>query len=361
VPLSLPKRPTLLLLVAVLTGTGCVQQGDPGVTVTPLKADIVFGIKEPTPPAAPANVAFARPEVFGDEEVDDLPEKVLEIPDIVPLPRTPLAATASECPDAALTAFPKETAEVTVKGTPAAGLYRFKRSIEVVDGGGQRTKTTGFEQRAIRRVTPTEGKAYEFSYQVVQPNYLGSGGFTTTTYRVNNNTAVIQNVNEPPRTIGLVTAPGAEFVVTPPQDEPGIFVDRIEVQDDDGNPVGQPFEPIRPIKYLPLDEGILRAGQTWSSLGIDATTGRTLLHQGTVVRKTRVDACGEIVEGWLIEATQTFSDELVERRFFYNVATQKGALFIAETTQFTDPSGLDVSIDLSLAKVDPTPLPKNLQ
>ena len=358
-----PERVLITCALLGLTAAACVKPGPPGVEVAKLSADIVFGVKETPPPAAPANTPTATSPVF-EEPAEEFNEKILEIPDFKPLPRpTPTASAApSDCPPAALTAFPKDTAEVTVKGTPTAGVYRFKRAISVAKPGEPSTRFEGFEQHVVRRVTPTPNKAYEFSYEVVQPDNINPGNFVVTTFRVNSNPAVVQSVNRPGQTVIVVPVPGVEQYVTDPNDEPGIFVDRIETQDVDGA-TQSVFDPVRPIKYMPLEEGLVRPGQSFESIGIDAETGNVIRHQGTVTRKTRVDACGEIVEGWLVEAVQTFSsgfEGAYEKAYSYNVATQYGALLISELGTISS-GETALSIDVSLAGLTPAPLPENLK
>ena len=349
---------------AGLVTAGCVQPSAPGVSVTPLKADIVFGVKEaveqaaPPPNFAPAPVYFETPEEPILEEEDF--EKVLEIPQLRPIPSssTPTVA-ANPCPPAALTAFPNKIAEPTVDGMPQEGVYKFKRKLSITPTDGETISSESTEQRVIRNVKPTEGSDHEFSYEVVQPDNFNPGKFIATTFRVNTNPAIIRSVEQAPQTVGVVPVPGAEFIVTPPNDEPGIFVDKFEYLNKDGSK-SDSFEPTRPIKYLPLDEGIVRPGQTFDTVAIDAVSGAVIRHQGTVLRKTRVDACGDVLEGWLVEAVQTSTSGLLERRYFYNVATQYGALFIAETVEATSGDGT-ASVDLSIADIDPEPLPDSLR
>ncbi len=363
-----PRRRTLALtagLLAVSTA-GCVQPGPPGVAINKLSADIVFGVKEvvATPQVAPPNLASTPAAVVIpqiEQQTQD-EEKVLPIPKSSPLVRPSVAATKSDCPAAALTAFPAKTADVVIQGTPKEGLYRFKRHVEIRDPDGAVRTTDGYEQRAVRRVVPNPAKAYEFSYQVLQPSYV-SPTFTVTSFRVNSNPTVVTTVNRPPQTIGTdpLTTPGVDQQITPPQDEPGIFVDSIRTEDANGKEVST-FAPAPPIKYLPLDEGILRAGQTFDEVGISTRSLGVLRHTGSVVRKVRVDACGEVVEGWQVQATQTSSDSASSpRSYFYNIATQYGGLFIAENSVQTLADGTVVTIDLSLAALDPQPLPQALQ
>jgi hypothetical protein len=361
--LSHRHRTTVVAGVLLLSTAACVQPGPPGVAINKLQADIVFGVKDvvDAPAVAPPNLASVTPtqavEIIQDQAAD--PEKVLTIPKVTPIRRAPAAVAAVECPAAALTAFPAKTADTQVDGVPAEGLYKFKRTLEVKSPAGEVTRSEGYEQRAVRRVTPNPTKAYEFTYQVVQPNYV-SNNFTITQFRVNSNPAVVRSVNQPPQTVGVVPVPGVEQVITPPTDEPGIFVDSITTQSapDDA---GTTFTPVPPVKYLPLDEGIVRGGQTFDSVGISTSSLGVLRHTGTVLRKTRVDACGEVVEGWLVESDQTSSDSSASRKYFYNVATQYGALFIAENSIQTLSDGTTITIDLSLAKLTPDPLPETLK
>jgi hypothetical protein len=362
VSLSPRRKPTLVVAGLLLATTaGCVQPGPPGVAVNKLQADIVFGVKDAVeaPDVAPANLVSVSPTQAFEiiEEQASSPEKVLTIPQVTPIRRPAAATEVSECPAAALTAFPAKTAEVTVQGLPAEGLYKFKRSIEVKNGEGAVTRVEGYEQRAVRKVTQNPAKPYEFTYEVLQPNYV-SNNFTITTFRVNSNPAVIQNVNRPPQTIGVVPVPGVEQIITPPDDEPGVFVDSIRTEDAEGN--GTTFTPLPPVKYLPLDEGIVRGGQTFDEIGISPANLGVLRHTGTVVRKTRVDACGDVVEGWLVESDQTSTDQNATRKYFYNIATQYGALFIAENSIQTI-GETTITIDLSLADLEPQPLPDALK
>jgi hypothetical protein len=358
------KRAFAAIGLLALALSACVKQGAPGVSIAPLKADIVFGVKPVAPPAAPANTVAETPAAtFDATAVDTFNEKVLEIPNVTPIPRTPLGQAIDPCPAAALTAFPKTSADVNVKGTPAEGVYKFKRTLTVTKPGGTPATNTGFEQHVVRRVKQTPGKTYEFSYQVIQPDNLNPGQFALTNFRVNTNPAVVQNVNRPPQTIGVVGTPGVDQVVTPPQDEPGMFVDSITKQNKDGGAVAQPFAPVRPLKYLPLDETLVKPGQTFDTVGISPNSSQVVRHQGTVLRKTRVDACGEIVEGWLMDSTQTRSDSATngDVKYFYNVATQFGAMFIAESTQLTLADSTKVAVDLSIADPKPQPLPDSLK
>lgn len=350
------RRASAALTLVALFGAGCVKPGPPGVSITPLSADIVFGVKEPTSsPIAPTSQA--APLLIEDPE--DF-AKILEVPEATPLPTTKRPTTAAvDCPPAALTAFPKDPATVTLEGRTGEGVYRHKSVLSVTQAGRGTQTVTRFQTHAVRRVTPTAGKDYEFTYQLVEPDAVTPGEFIVTTYRVNDNPAIIRNVNQAPQTIGVVDVPGAEATITPPNDEPGIFMVSFERQAANGRVISG-FEPAPAVKVLPLDEGIIKSGQNWHSTGIDPGTGNVMDVEGNVTRKTRVDACGEIVEGWLVDLTiaSAFDGETFAERRLVNFATQYGGLIIGDSVS-TNPAA--VTIDTSLARLAPDPLPVALK
>lgn len=366
-PLRQRNRALVALGLVGLIAAGCVKQGPPGVAISPLKADIVFGVKEATPVAAPAN--FVAPIAGSTSDLVDevtVAQKFEDVPDFTPLPNRPSAPTLREpppaCPPAALTAFPALGADSYVRGLPAEGVYRFKQQVTVKPPNRDPFSYEGYSSIAVRRVVQNPSKSYEFSFQTVEPSPVFNG-VTVTSFVVNSNPAVVRNVNQAPQTIGVVPTPGVDQTITPPTDEPGMFLTGVENQSYEGDVMPGPFRPTgKGVKYLPLDESIVKPGQTFDSVGIDTTNQQALRNNGTVLRKTRIDACGEIVEGWLVEATQSFSTEpLLDRKVFYNIATQYGALFIAKSTEFTADDGNRWTIELSLASLKPSPLPEKLK
>src|SRR5205085_922779 len=124
----------------------------------------------------------------------------------------------------------------------------------------------------------------------------------------NSNPTLLYENNVPARTIGVVDVPGQDIRVTPPNDEPGIFITRIQTVNPSGAVVSS-FVPVLPMLILPLEGGVVRTGQTFNSIGIDATSGTVLVNRGTVGRASRIDACGEIVEGYVVSLAQTYSGD----------------------------------------------------
>jgi hypothetical protein len=124
----------------------------------------------------------------------------------------------------------------------------------------------------------------------------------------------------------------------------------------EGKPVGAAFSPSTPVLILPLPVAV---PTEFESVGVDPTTGSSLSIRGTVVGKERVDACGDIVDGWKVTSSQTFTQAGGSRvsDVEYFVATQLGGVVIFQKAvasgavrAATDPTVID-----HLAQLDPTP------
>jgi hypothetical protein len=88
-----------------------------------------------------------------------------------------------------------------------------------------------------------------------------------------------------------------------------------------------------------------------------------LQNQAKVVKRDRVDACGEVVDGWAVESTQTFSgtgQTAPPRKYRYVIAPQLGGIIISEEIHTAGPQG-NTDVTLSLGQVKPAPLPPQAQ
>jgi len=377
-----PKRLISAGLV-LLAAAGCVEPDPPGVGVQKLAADIVFGVKPLDPDTPPANLS---PGGYEADAVTYVPAtSVGALPPGSPpgsstraarppstrLPRpTPLAPPKSPCPPAALTAFPAQEAGLNVAGTPVEGQYRWKRqgSQTLTDLPGVKLPISGFEQRLVRNVQKISDT--EFTFETVQPELAGDVT-TISTFKVKT-AAVSRGVTapvtptvppppvdtpnlpaEPPalpvEPPGTPSAPGSVKAGDP---ERGISLLRLERVDAAGNSSVLEFSPA--VLYLPLQ---IEPGEQFSSVGIDPRTGQVLQHQAKVLNRERVDACGEIVDGWAVEATQTFSGQgTATRTYKYIVAPQLGGIIVSEEFHATTPQGT-TDLVISLGQLKPSPLP----
>ena len=337
----------LALTIALSFALGaCVQQDDPGVSVTALNADIVFGVKDPAAPG-PANTPLpdttagpivaatgpTRAAVDTDDE-EDLPSQDFGPPTTVKksFPRPSFESTTStvnDCPPAAQNAFPEENAPLNVPKDryPLEGEYRWKRtgtyetpnaldpSKPVVNNAD------GFEKRVVQKVTkeaadPVTPARMRYTYEVVQPEVV-SGLIATTRYRVDTlaQSAEFQN------TLGPERASGGE-------PERGLVVKNVARTDTGGNR-GPGFAPTTGLLIGPLP---IRTGELFTSVAIDPTTNQSMRYEAQLVERDRVDACGEIIDGWRVEGTLTSSGRTSQSAIKYTtiVAPQLGMITIYE-------------------------------
>ncbi len=155
----------------------------------------------------------------------------------------------------------------------------------------------------------------------------------------------------PPVTVPKAPVPGNVSVGDP---ERGISLMKLQRVDKAGNTSELTFSPA--VLYLPLE---VVPGEEFNSVGIDSRTGSVLQHQAKVVKRDRVDACGEVVDGWVVESTQTFSSgaqTAPPRTYRYIVAPQLGGLIISEELHINTGAGT-TDVTLSLGQLNPSPLP----
>ena len=136
--------------------------------------------------------------------------------------------------------------------------------------------------------------------------------------------------------------------------ERGISLVKLQRVDAAGNSSELNFSP--GVLYLPLE---VVPGEEWNAVGIDPRTGSVLQNQAKVVKRDRVDACGDVVDGWAVESTQTFSgtgQTAPPRTYRYIVAPQLGGIIISEEIHTATPQGT-TDVTLSLGQSKPSPLP----
>jgi hypothetical protein len=357
---------------------GCVRPDAPGVAIKPLKADIVFGVKEPAP-AMPA--AFEPPARESDlVAVLELPPQASPFTNEAPVrQRVPFIKPLDPCPEAKLNAFPAVEASRSVTNRPAPGTYKWKQSGTLVTTDpktGQKSNTaiTGLQQRVVTNVsaitaTPNplasdvqDPNQYTktFTFDVIQP---ASPGFLKTTYQVR--TAPIGVRSSPGVEVPIVSipkppapAPAPPTTQKPPDlpdqvaagdPERGVTIKAITKIDPNGTEHKSTFSPA--VQVLPLD---VIPTELFKSVGVDSATQATLVHEGQVRNRNRVDACGEIVDGWEIAIDATFvdGDVTAKAKQVFFVATQYGAMPILESTNL----GEGGNVTYSLGQLAPEPL-----
>jgi hypothetical protein len=345
----------LALVVVAGAFAACGGDGQSGVGMANVQTDVVFG-------ADPANLDPGAVTPQEAVEYDALPDQVFEPVARRAIPRvTPSPTAAQECPPAALEEFPDMAAPLwdadEKKAPPREGVYRWQRAglASSEETGGIPIEIDGFEQRIIRNVevvsdTETEqgGNDVVFTYEVVQPE-LGGDNVVITTYQV-------KSVGAPPtRSVFNPTGAGQDEI-TAGEPERGLVIKRIQVLDATGATVSE-FAPITGLLLMPLR---VRPGEIWSSRASDPKSGQQLQLEGKVNDRARVDACGDIIEGWEVTTTLVSSGdgETVERAYDFIVAPQYGAILLSE--HISDPNaeaGEGDDVTFTIGQQDPDPLP----
>lgn len=326
----------LLALAAVVTAA-CVQPGDPKVGISRIEAELVFGVKpEAEPVATPA--AAAVPEL----------NPVVSVPDFQEFKPPPSNFSVPEaeaeppvCPEAPRGAPADRVANVNVTADPAIGLYRWKVNLALKRPEGIVKAPERYESRLIRRFQQVD-KGH-FKYQTVQPTL--NGKFLVSFFDVYTD-KFKANTTSP---VGIVDAPAS--VGDPLR---GLVLTRTETQNAQGFADGPSFTPRDGLLLLPLP---VTAGESYQSVAVDPRGG-SIVHDAKVRRVQRIDACGEVVDGWLVEATQRITDngsqQTYQIKYDYLVATQYGAILIMERVRTADDA---VDLTFQLGQVKPSPLP----
>ena len=337
----------LALPLLVAMASGCVHADKPGVSISSVEANVIFGIDKAPKPVVPANTdvgtisdanATAGFDVnrFYNSAADKLP----------PLVSVPLQAA---CPTAPPTAAAEKSAEATITGKPIEGVYLWKRTgtqsrPNPAGGPPLQTKITGFEKRIIRNVKPYQDSfdPDAYTFEMVQ-TLIDRPIIQIRTFLVKPNSSGQED-------------PGSTYVVgqLPRATEPeaGVSVIKIEDQTPDGTSQGT-FEPTTGLLMarLPID-----ASDSFQSSAVDPRTGETIYASAAGRGRGRIDACGDLVDGWRIETTQTRSDESGSVAYNYLIATQYGGVPILEEVHSSGSDGSTYDITFSLGRLHPDAL-----
>jgi len=288
---------------------------------------------------------------------DELPEQLFA-PSRTASTRLVQRAAPPDCPPAALEEFPDAPAPLwgpeDRKAPPREGIYRWKREgvVTSTETAGRTINVSGFEQRMIRNVelisdeeTSEGGNEVVFTYEMVQPAISGTD-VVITTYQV-------KSVGTPP-TRSVFNPTQGQDEITAGEPERGLVITRIEVQDRHGGRLSV-FEPATGLLLLPLR---VRPGEQWQSVAVDPRSGQRMELVGQTLAKERVDACGDIIEGWEVTSTVTSTGGggVTSNTYEYVVAPQYGAILLYEHLRPTAAAS-ENDLVFSIGQQDPDPLP----
>ena len=339
-----------LVALATVSAAGCVKPGDPEVAINKIEASLVFGVKPPSEPVQAPVQEVAQQVAADTYQAPTLPLPTFELPEAkAPVfSALPLngAKAPSDCPTAPPTASADKAVEVNITGPPPIGMFRWKREGKITAADGTETPIgRSFERRFVRNHVVVSDTVYTFEMVAPVP---GSALVAVSTYRVN---TTPQSTNVDPGYNQILTVP------TVGEPERGITLDKVEYQDRNGV-VQDSFTPTVGLLMLPLP---VVSGESYESIAIDPKSGQTIIHEATVTRRARIDACGELADGWLVEATQTVTEGAgsppAQMTYNYIVGAQYGGILLNEHVQASDGGDGLVDLDYTQAQLEPDPLP----
>jgi hypothetical protein len=134
--------------------------------------------------------------------------------------------------------------------------------------------------------------------------------------------------------------------------EGGVSLVKVENFDEKGNSLGT-FEPTSGLLLigLPVDPS-----ETFTSSATDAKTGQTIVDQATGKGRARIDACGDLVDGWRVETTQSRSGAAGSVAYNYLIAPQYGGVPILEEVSTTAEDGSTFDVTFTLGQLNPDPV-----
>ena len=344
------------LALVALTGA-CSSDGVPGVKTEELQADIVFGVQPledeleaVAPVAIPIGETSTAPVELATLRV---PPPATQFQNRIPARFKDVAFTvnptdvANDCPKAPLGSSPDEVAEDKATKPPVEGIYRYKisgtRSFTYANGAKVDVPVTGFQPRLVRNVKVT---GTDWTYETVQP--VGDGGVLITGWSVNNDPAG-RSVNPP--YVG-------ENPIRVSEPDGGVSITSQAYFDEEGNAAGT-FKPITPVTYLQIP---VLEGQEFNSVGVDPK-GFVQQVSGQALKRQTVDACGKLVDGWLVTADvketragepSTRKEELVVSTPFGGIVTSQR---VVQQLLGVDGTTVDEDITFSIGQLTPDPVP----
>lgn len=290
-----PRRSSVAACLAVgFLSAACVQPGPPTVGMSKVEASLVFGITEvPKPVPSPVEqvAAIIRPTAAAPvEEAPVEEEKPFEFakPFVPQFSSGPVAPAEEECPEAPISAAPKIAPQPRISGPVRPGVSEWRLQIveTVTNADGSKEPSPSIEvptRRAVRNVK--ELSANRYSFEEVTGFDTNDTAVLVTTYEVN--TAAINR--NPSDGVGIVVTPGLG------EPERGITLAKQQVVNTQTGQAEATFEPTSGLLLLPLP---VVAGERFASTATDPRTGETRTHEALVLERQRVDACGELIDGW---------------------------------------------------------------
>jgi hypothetical protein len=292
-------------------------------------------VAKPAPALAPEDVTNG--EASPPDVLVEFKKEPLKLP-----PRA-----ANPCPSAPDGASAEKEVTVDAKTLPLAGLYKYSFSgyqTLTVPGAPPQVVTINTHQtRAVAHVAQVDPNVFTYD------SYKPGGGSTLELWHMQvKNNGVQAN---PSSGVGTISTPRVG------EPERGVTLKGIESIDArTGNTASgsSPFQPATGLLLLPLP---VSPGESFESVAVDRTRGRTMFFQGKVSQPLRMDVCGEYADAWLVEGDM---QDTVEGNYHwvYAIAPQYGSLIFYERYEIaSDATSPGMKLTYSLNQLKPSPLP----
>jgi hypothetical protein len=132
----------------------------------------------------------------------------------------------------------------------------------------------------------------------------------------------------------------------------GLVLIAQELYDSNGR-LQSSFDPVGGILLLPL---AVLPGESWRSTAVDPRSLDSISFEGSVAKRQAVDACGTMLDGWLVQGTMTRSGGQPAEQVELVVSTELGALIISHHVESKGPDGsVDVLYEIGQSVPDAEP------
>jgi hypothetical protein len=244
------------------------------------------------------------------------------------------------CPAAGPFDFPDLDTGVEPQGRPAEATYDWKRDGSVVSGPGE-FKIDDFETRRIMNVDDHPTIPDAFTYEEERKSFVDE--------RQNRNITIVTRFR-------VVPQPAVRNEQVPNDVGKGFFIEGQVTtgKDSQGNEFRQEltFVPAIQLAAYPI-----RQGTAFESTGTDLATGIRVTIRGVVKDKKQIDACGDRVDSWLMDAEQIITypaqngqTETLHYNYDFGLAPQYGSIIVFEHVD-APIEGPVASIDFRIGRV----------
>lgn len=316
-------RAAVVTVALALAGTACGPPKAPAnVVMKELSTDIVYGSQRK--PAPPAPVPGANPTPGFPAFIVPPPPSVAASAGPVTAPTT--VPPRKACPDDDPLTFPAAPAPGSVPAAPAAGAYSFRQQGTVKIGSNPPMALPPASTRRIANVaTAAIG---DITYDVVIDSF---GDTTTTSY------AVRQTAGDPSLD--------------------GIFITHVVTRRADGSV--DEFAPVSGARIIALPAG---PGVTWNDVATDPIRGTSMIVQGQVNDRGRVNACGTVLDSWTVQVAASLvgPGKDLALQATYQIGTQYGGFVLGDNVSLKGTDGGTTIDQTSTSTInDPRPVPSS--